>query len=505
MSVLKKNIVANFAGSIWQTLMGLAFIPLYIKFLGIESYGLIGVFATLQGVFTILDMGLSATLTREIARLSVLPGKEREMHNLVRTLEIIYWCIALFIGTIVISITPFLAQHWFIAKTISTKSIEQALLIMGFVMVFRWPASFYSGGLIGLERQILLNLINMGMSTLGGVGVIVILWLISPTLQAFFLWQLSISVINICLLAILLKHRLPKTQHRVYFDKKLLIGIWRYAAGVAGISFMGMLMTQLDKIILSKMLSLEMFAYYTLAGTVAISLYRIINPVSNGIFPRITHLVALDDKVGLAQFYHKSCQVMSVLIIPVTVIIAVFSKEILLIWTQNPVTAENTHLLVSVLICGTALNGLCNIPYITQLANGWTKLGLITNFISVILIVPLIIFMATHYGALGGAMAWVILNGGYVLIGIQFMHRRLLTSEKWRWYWQDISLPVLTSLIIAGLGRLILGTQSSQLVTLIYLGLISFSTLIATAIATPATRFIFLNKLADLKLLKNIK
>jgi hypothetical protein len=38
MSIIKKNIAANFAGNIWQTLMGLAFIPLYIKFMGVESY-----------------------------------------------------------------------------------------------------------------------------------------------------------------------------------------------------------------------------------------------------------------------------------------------------------------------------------------------------------------------------------------------------------------------------------------------------------------------------------
>lgn len=38
MSQLKRNIVANFAGNIWQAFMALAFVPLYIKFMGIESY-----------------------------------------------------------------------------------------------------------------------------------------------------------------------------------------------------------------------------------------------------------------------------------------------------------------------------------------------------------------------------------------------------------------------------------------------------------------------------------
>ena len=41
---LKKNFVANYFGQGWQALMGLAFVPVYIRYLGIESYGLIGIF-----------------------------------------------------------------------------------------------------------------------------------------------------------------------------------------------------------------------------------------------------------------------------------------------------------------------------------------------------------------------------------------------------------------------------------------------------------------------------
>ena len=79
----------------WQALMAVLFIPFYIKFMGVEAYGLIGIFATLLAIFSLLDMGLASTLTREMARLSVIAGKEQEMRNLVRTLEVIYWGFAI--------------------------------------------------------------------------------------------------------------------------------------------------------------------------------------------------------------------------------------------------------------------------------------------------------------------------------------------------------------------------------------------------------------------------
>jgi O-antigen/teichoic acid export membrane protein len=435
-----------------------------------------------------------------MARLSALPGREQEMRNLVRSLEVIYWSIAILIGITVIAMAPFIAQHWVKAEQLSAQTIEQAILIMGFAMALQWPASFYSGGLMGLQRQVLLNVIIIGMSTLSGAGAVLVLWLISPTIQAFFSWQIIISSINTCLLAWFLWHRLPYTGKTATFQKQLLAGVWRFAAGMFGIGILATILTQLDKIILSKMLTLEMFGYYTLAGVVALSLYRLIAPLFSAIYPRFTQLVTLGDRDGLKQLYHKSCQLMSVLILPVTVVVAMFSYEILLIWTQNPLTAEKAHLLVSILICGTALNGLMNIPYALQLANGWTKLSLYGNLIAVIIMAPMIIYLTSQYGALGGASVWVILNSGYFLIGIPFMHRRLLISEKWRWYGQDVGLPLAASLIIAGLGRFFMAGQMSQVATALYLGIVSISTLAITAMATPVTRAWFFDEVLKLKL-----
>jgi O-antigen/teichoic acid export membrane protein len=65
---LKKNLIANYLGQAWRALVGLAFIPLYIRYLGIEAYGLIGIFAILQAWLALLDLGLRPALGREMAR-----------------------------------------------------------------------------------------------------------------------------------------------------------------------------------------------------------------------------------------------------------------------------------------------------------------------------------------------------------------------------------------------------------------------------------------------------
>lgn len=468
--------------------MALVFVPLYIKFMGVESYGLVGIYASLQALSGVLDMGLSGTLNREMARLSVLPGREQEMRNLVRSLEIIYWCIALVIGIAVIAVSPFIANYWVNAGDLSVLTIERALLIIGFAIALQWPISFYASGLMGLQRQLILNVIDISISTLRGVGAVFILWFISPTIQAFFLWQILISAAYTFLLTLFFWHSLPPTGNRAVFQKKLLKGIWRFAAGIGAITIMSIILTQLDKIILSKMLSLEMFGYYTLAGMIAMSPLRFSWPLFSGIYPRFTQLASINDQQQLKELYHKGCQFMAVLILPFAIVVALFSSEIILLWTQSQVMADKAHLLASILICGTALNALMHLPHAMQLAFGWTKLLFFKNLLAVVLLVPLIIYMTTHYGALGAAIVWLVLNVGSVLFEIPIMHRRLLPEEKWKWYWQDVLIPLGTALLIAGLGKLLMGAAMTQFMTLIYLIIVSALTLGITAIATPATR-----------------
>ncbi len=313
MSILKRNIAANFCGSIWTGLMGLVFVPLYIHFIGIEAYGLVGFFATLLALFGLLDLGLSSTLNREMARLAVREGNGQEMRDLVRTMEIPYWAMGLLISIIVIVMSRFIAYHWVNAQKLSLQTVQTAITLMGLAVAFQWPISLYSGGLMGLQRQVLLNLINVVMATFRGLGAVLILWLVSPTVEAFFSWQIGVSVVHVVLIAIFLRHNLPNSPEAPRFRRKLLLNIWRFAVGMTGITVLSTILMQLDKVILSRMLSLELFGYYSLASMVAMTLYRFVSPVFIATYPRMTNLVALGATEEIRKLYHKSAQLVSVL------------------------------------------------------------------------------------------------------------------------------------------------------------------------------------------------
>jgi len=491
-SQLKKNIIANFIGKGWATLLSLLFVPLYINFLGMEAYGLIGFFATLQTIFSLLDMGLSTAMNREIAQISVQHGKEQDSRDLVHTLEIIYWIIAGSIALITILSSPFISNYWINSKHLPANAVHQSIFMMGLAVAFQFPLILYSGGLLGLQRQVLFNCITVVTSTLRGLGSVLILWLVSPTIQSFFSWQIFVSAFQTILCAFFLWKALPTTNHKSQFQKKLLFSIRGFATDMTGIGILSVILLQADKVILSKLLPLEVFGYYSLAFTVSSGLYMIGTSIFVAIFPRFSQLVSLNNALGLKTLYHNSCQFMSVLVLPIAIILVLFAPEILLVWTRSPTVSNNTHLLVSLLTIGVTLHVMMNIPYALQIAYGWTKLSLYQNLIAVILLIPMLFWMTNRYGAVGAAIVWIAINMGNVLIGAQVMFTRLLKKEKYLWYFQDLCLPLLGSLGMALMGRWLFPAQSSLAVTCSYVLLILLLTLMTALLITPFTRHLLL-------------
>lgn len=232
----------------------------------------------------------------------------------------------------------------------------------------------------------------------------------------------------------------------------------------------GALLTQMDKIVLSKMLPLEIFGYYMLGVAAAYSLWSIVVPVNTALFPQFSLLVAKEDHAELRSLYHKSSQFMAALLLPAAFLLVFFSKEILMLWTGNPVIADNAYLVMSLLAVGIAMNGLVNVPASLQLAFGWPELMMYTNLIMSVALVPLMIFLTAKFGVIGAASVWVILNSGYLFCMVPMMHRRLLKEEEKNWYLKDTVLP-LAGVVAAGIvSRLVMPANVGSMGSIAYLG-----------------------------------
>ncbi len=448
--MLKRNLIANYLGQVWNALMGLAFLPLYIHYIGIESYGLIGLFGVITASLSLLDMGMTPTLSREMARFTGGEHTPESIRDLLRSIEIITFSIASLIAVTLTLGSHWLASSWLQAKELPLSTVSQAFSIMGLVASLRFVETIYRSSLVGLQRQVLFNAINSFFATLRGLGSVAILAWFSPTIQAFFLWQGVVSIITLVSLSFTIYRILPKAKRSGQFSWQILRQILGYAGGIMGITFLAMLLTHVDKILLSKLLTLTEYGYYTLAATVAGALYMLISPISQAWFPRLTQLFASQDFPRLIRTYHQGTQLVTVVLGSAALVLIFFSETFLQLWTQNSELAQRTAPLISLLVLGNLLNALMWIPYQTQLAYGWTKLTVQINIVAVSLIVPTILLVTPRYGAVGAAWVWVSLNAGYVLIGVHFMYLRILKTEKWVWYREDLLYPLISAVVVVG-------------------------------------------------------
>ena len=450
---LKRNVVANYVGQGWRALMSLAFVPLYIRYLGIEAYGLIGIFAILQAWLALLDLGMKPALGREMARFTAGARSAESIRDLLRSVEVIVLAIAAAVGAGIWLGSGWLASDWLKSRTLPTAQVAQAVAIMGVVSALRFIESIYDSTLVGLQRQVLENVVASVMATVRSVGAVAVLALVAPTIQAFFIWQGVISVVSVILLAAAVYRTLPAASRPAHFSLPALLTTWRFAAGMMVITGLALLLTQVDKILLSRLLTLEAFGYYALAGTVATALYLLSGPIGIAAYPRFTELVTLGEESRLRAVYHESAQTVTVLMGAAAVVLIILGDHVLLLWTGDARLTANVAPLVRVLALGTLLNSLMGIPYYLQLAYGWTSLTIRVNAVAVAVLVPAILWVVPAYGALGAAWVWVALNVGYLTFEIYFMHRRLLPHEKIRWYRDDVAVPLIAATGAAWLAR----------------------------------------------------
>lgn len=474
--------------------MSLAFVPLYVQYLGVESYGLIGLFAILQAWLSLLDMGMTPTLNREMARYTSGAHNPQSICNLLRSLEVVCFTVAALIAIGIWIASDWLATDWLKVNKLPTTVVAQAIAVMAFVVALRFVESIYRGSLLGLQKQVWYNVANAVFATVRHGGAVLILLFILPTIHAFFIWQAVISVLTIVVFALKVHGVLPKPPITAKFSRVAIQDIWKFAGGIIATTILALLLTQVDKILLSRLISLEAFGYYTLAATVASVISIISGPIAQAVYPRMVEFFTADNLDGLKSVYHQSAQLLTVLSATPAMLLVFFSKGAVFMWSGNLSLAQNTAPLVSALVLGGFLNGLMIIPYMLQLAHGWTSFAVKVNVVAVLVLIPAIFWVVPHYGALGAAWVWVTLNLGYILIGMYFMYQKLMPQEKWRWYFEDIILPILGVLIIVFLAHLFRSNNySNRFEWLIFLSLVGLlSLLVSCCFASKLNHYILI-------------
>ncbi|HYV54342.1 MAG TPA: oligosaccharide flippase family protein [Chitinophagaceae bacterium] len=441
--------IVTLASRIITALVGIVFVPVYVRLIGVESYGLVAFYGTLAGSLAILDLGLSTAISRQVAILKVENNKGKEMKDLVFSVEIIYWVIGLVMGGLIALLAHPIAAHWVKAKELPISVIEKGVMLMGIVFATQFPASIYNGVMIGLEKQVQNAFITIFFTVTKAAGVIAVLLLFSKTVESYFIWQAALTFLLTLSLRAFVWRNLKTGDSERTFSVGQLKTIWRFAAGMTGISAITFFLSQIDKIVVSKMVLLEFVGYYNLAFLIASVLPQIISPLQTVVFPKFTSLLAQHKRAEFLALYHKSCRWVAIIVFPIGFTLILFAKEILMFWTKNPGLAIHTAPILQVFAAGSVLNCMMWMPYFYLLARGNTRFTIVQNLIASAILVPLLFWWTNKYGALGASFVWLTVNSGYVLISLPIIYKFYLRGELVKWYKNDIALPFLAAGLLA--------------------------------------------------------
>ncbi len=448
---LKRNILANYVSQIYVVIIGIVMLPLYLKYMGAEAYGLVGFFAMLQAWFTLLDMGLTPTMARETARFRGGATDALSYRRLVRALEGIFLFVALVGGSALFAVSGFIANKWLQASQLPIPEVQTAVQLMAIIIAMRWMCGLYRGAISGSEQLVWLGGFNVFIATLRFGGVLPILMFVGVTPTIFFSFQFGVAVLELAGLLFHAYRLLPTIPqgNRLPWSWSPLKPVLKFSLTIAFTSSVWALITQTDKLVLSKLLPLAEYGYFTLAVLVAGGVMMISVPISGAIIPRMTKLEAESDHEGIIRVYRQATQLVAVIAGAASITVAFCAEPLLWAWTGNKILAHQAAPILKLYAIGNGIVAVSAFPGYLQFAKGDLRLHLIGNAVFVVLLIPDMIWAASRYGGVGAGYVWLGMNLIYFVAWLPLVHRKFEPGLNLKWYGQDI-LIIFFAAAIAG-------------------------------------------------------
>lgn len=452
MKKISKNAIANIITKLWALVSIYIFIPFYIKLLGEESYGIVSFFATMQTAINILGLGLANTLRREFAVKTYNEDEDNVRRNkLLHCIEIIYWIIACIVSFICFLSSNIIASNWLNVGTLSPEYVAMTITLMGISISIQIVANLYSGCIFGLDLQTSANAFQIIWSILKYCGSLIIIMFVVADLRAFYLWHVLTDIVYLLVLRIYLAVKIkPKKKYKWSFsDFAVLKSIWKYAIGIFVISIISLVNKQLDKIIISNLLSLTELGAYNLATTLGGLTTVFSTAMYVSVFPSFTSDIALGNKDSVQERFLSINKLVNIITLCLCCYVAVFAIPLIQFWTGTTVYNDMLQFSAPLVIMAVSITELQEIPYALALAYGNTKINTILGLSYLPIVCVATWYSIKEWGLVGAGTVYSILMISQSLIYEYAIYKKYLQYNPIKLIIKDTIIPLLISGMLA--------------------------------------------------------
>jgi len=431
MSRVSKNILYNLFGQGLLIVLSFVAVKFIFKQLGQDALGIIYFTYTLNALLSaILALGINETTVREVAAFH--EEDPTYIKHLLQTASFFYWSLYVLAGAALYACAPWLVSKWINLETLNPATATLILRVLGIAALLALPRSFYGSILRGLQRMEFINLIEVGTTALQQFGTIAVLFLGGSLIQVI-LWMASCYLLGLVLYLGVCAH---------FFGGKIFIPristsvIHRnagYTFKLAGITVLSIFHTQSDKALVSKLLPLGIFGYYTMAYSGVSRGMLVTGSVAQAVFPSFSALYKQGEHDMLMRQYRKLQDLLCYAIVPIFAAIP-FAARPLFTFVLNARAAQMLLWPVTFLCIGFCMNGTMGIPYIFSLAVGKPAIAARTNLYAVFTVLPVTALLVYRFGIAGAGFSWIF----YHLFAYAYMVPRIcsecLCIPLWQWY-----------------------------------------------------------------------
>lgn len=400
---LIKNTIYNLAGLGLPLLVAVFCIPVLIRELGDARFGLLTLIWAVVSYFGLFDLGLGRALTQLLA-VAIVEKDEKRAGSLVATATALMAVLGIFAGILMALLAP-----WGVGLIQSVPDRQEAINAVLW-MALAMPSIVLTSGFRGiLEAQHAFGIINairlpMGLFTFIG-PVLVVLY--GSTRLDTVASVLAVGRIIACVVHAWYALRvLPEGHCRLIIEKSLLKPLCTSGGWLTISNIISPLMGYVDRFIIGGVLSAAAVSYYTTPQEIVLRLWILPGAVTAVLFPTFAaQIVANDSQVKV--LFDKAVTWLFIIILPITSFLSIFSSEIIGIWIGKDFARESA-VLMQIFSVGILINCLAHIPYtLIQSANA-ARITASIHCVQFPFFVVLVWWMASTYGVMGAALAWLI-------------------------------------------------------------------------------------------------
>lgn len=211
-------------------------------------------------------------------------------------------------------------------------------------------------------------------------------------------------------------------------------------------SVLWIVLTQLDKVLLSKVLLLKEYGYYSLVALITTGLLTLTNPLVQTLLPRMTMLTAEGRIADMRALYLNASRFVCSVLFPLAAVIAFHSRELIFAWTGDTQAAAWSEPILAWYVLGSAILAVSAFQFYLQYAFGELRLHIWFSVVSTAISIPLVVWAVLQHGALGAALAWFGLRLITFVIWPPLVHRRFVPGLHGIWLKDLVRITAMTVL-----------------------------------------------------------